>query len=723
MTNIVKPNEDSLNFEVTSVDPKTAQLARNVESFFDSSLILIGEDGRLTYYNTRAINLFEIGSNFDTEDVSIWDLINYFADRGDFGEGDRKAFIEVAAKIITPENKAEAQFAKHYLTMPSGNILRVLLYRNTDNTVALSAQDVSEQRRNENMLKIALDIGLAGYLIFDTHQKVCRLESRYLSNLLTSDEKYSLETSGPSFLFHPDDLLRSQEMWGIVRKTGETESETLRLITKNAGVRWFNFVLMLESEATNSNRIVAFFSDVTDSLRQQESLSQAKSLAEETLASKDNFLARMSHEVRTPMNAVIGMTDALIHHHANPEITPQLELIMKSATSILKLLDETLTHSRLNTDSFSLDPAPASPAEVVRDVCALWEQQALKNNGIIRCIVKDQVPETIVFDKFRYEQCVNNLLSNAVKFTQNGKIDVILTVVHKEAQTPYLVLAVRDTGIGMTTEQQNRIFEAYAQADQSIFGRFGGTGLGMNITKQIVERMGGTISVRSEIGSGTMFALSIPIVDVSENIRGNIQDKSPAIEKPFHAKIIAPAYIETSAVENRQQTPITVLETQNTSTNLIENMLTNAKPKPTAYSALKVLVVDDNPTNHLVIKSLLGSMVAEVVVANNGAEALEVLDGQDIDIVLMDIHMPVMDGIECTLAIRSSDKSWKDVTIIALTADPQYQQKKLCKNIGMDEALAKPVRLNDLIEAIDNVLPQKTDTIEQGAIPSELAVP
>ena len=129
-----------------------------------------------------------------------------------------------------------------------------------------------------------------------------------------------------------------------------------------------------------------------------------------------------------------------------------------------------------------------------------------------------------------------------------------------------------------------------------------------------------------------------------------------------------------------------------------------AQPEPTSYSKLKILVADDNSTNHMVVMSLIDSLVAEVHLASDGQQAIDILKTTDIDIVLMDIHMPVMDGIEATLSIRSSEEIWSDVSIIALTADPQYQQKRLCKNIGMDEALAKPVKLSDILEAFDNVL-------------------
>jgi signal transduction histidine kinase/AmiR/NasT family two-component response regulator len=512
-------------------------------------------------------------------------------------------------------------------------------------------------------------------------------------------------------------------MWETVRDTGEKEEGTLRIVTKNHGVRWLKFVLIPESEAPNANRIIAFFNDVTDVLRQQENLRKAKRLAEESLSSKENFLARMSHEIRTPMNAVIGMSDALIHHNPDPTVTPQLELIQKSAGNILRLLDETLTHSRLDNDGFSLDPNMSSPAEVVGDVCALWEQQALKNNSTIRCVIKETVPDEVYFDKFRYEQCANNLLSNAVKFTHGGMIDVMLTCVEKDGGGPHLVLAVKDTGIGMTKEQQSRIFDAYKQADETISSRFGGTGLGMNITKQIIERMGGTISVRSQIGSGSMFAMSVPIT--SESLESEEAFQDAVIQSQGQVDDKQTVQIATEI----EQPPIDIIESKQeksiepegitSSTNLIDHMLTDAKPEVTAYSELRILVVDDNPTNHLVLKSLLGSIVSEIMIANNGTEALDILDTIPVDIVLMDIHMPIMDGIECTLAIRGSDKPWRDVTIIALTADPQYQQKKLCKNIGMDEALGKPVRLTEILEAIDTV---RSDNDSPPKVESNLAM-
>lgn len=722
------------------------EVLRDMQRFFDAAIILVAPNDTITFFDNRTLDLFELPNSIVGKKIPFTDMVRYLAERGAFGPGDTEQFVALTMQTIS--NTKETPF-QSYLTMPSGNILRVNSRRAEDGSTILTAIDVSEQRRKEDVLEMALNIGLAGYFRYNLINGTFSLESRYLKTFLTPDEMQSVQTHGLIGHIHPEDKEEANLLWVKSIKSGERQSGTSRILTQNKGVRWLRYVIVPETNESRTTCLTCFFNDISESVEQQKNLSKAKQLAEKSLQSKEDFLARMSHEVRTPMNAVIGISDALIHHHADDAINPKLELIQSSANSILKLLDETLTHSRLDSDTFALAPAPDSPENVVKTVCALWEQQALKNGNQIRCIVKDGVPDIMLFDKYRYEQCINNLLSNAVKFTKNGRIDVIMTTVTTGKQPPRLVLAVRDTGIGMTPEQQSKIFEAYTQADESISSRFGGTGLGMNITKKITESMDGSLSVRSEIGKGTLFALSVPIVKPAENtasaqtpvidtqiipetkvltedtapvmsaavdnprpIKAE-KKSSPALENPTFLDpqpphvLTPPAQTQPSEVvpPPAQVSEISINET---STGLIDQMLGDARPV-SAYSHLKILVVDDNSTNHLVIRSLLGSIVSEIHLASNGFEALDTLDNAHIDIVLMDIHMPIMDGIECTLAIRSSKKSWKDVLIIALTADPQYQQKKLCKNIGMDEALGKPVRLNDLLSAIDAVI-KKAET-------------
>jgi signal transduction histidine kinase/CheY-like chemotaxis protein len=559
------------------------------------------------------------------------------------------------------------------LTTPSGR--HVLLRQKYDNTqLLITVEDVSESDRNIHTINTALRSGEAGLWYFDCKAKTVEIYGDYLDHQLTKRQMERVREEGLLSVVHPDDLETASSLWEQALHDGKALVHTCRILKGNGESIW----LRSNAKPLNSSNgkllgFICFFNDITAELHTNDTLRQAKETAEKALKAKNDFLARLSHQIRTPMNAVIGISDALIHHHADDKINSKLELIQTSAEKIVRIVDGTLDHTKLDADLLILDSKPNNPADLIISVCRLWEHQARRNGIELSYHISPSVPNEITFDSFRYEQCLNNLLSNAVKFTPNGKVKVVLTTVEKLGQPTRLVLAVQDNGIGMTLDQQNQIFDAFTQADKSISRRFGGTGLGMNITKQIIELMGGAITVRSEIGKGTIFALTLP----------------------------------TQPIEKKK-------EKEESTSNLVTLMLEEAKPEPTDYSALKILVADDNVTNHVVIRSLLETLVGEMYFAHDGQEAIDILETTDIDLVLMDIHMPTMDGIEATLSIRGSDTHYTDVFIIALTADPQYQQKRLCKNIGMDDALAKPVKLTSILRAIDNVL-----EIEQPETPDE----
>jgi len=273
-------------------------------------------------------------------------------------------------------------------------------------------------------------------------------------------------------------------------------------------------------------------------------------------------------------------------HNGDPKIQPKLELIQTSAEKIIRIVDESLEHTKLAEAKIQLDPHDASPRAAVESVCALWEQKAVENDIDLICRIGPDIPETMIFDSHRFEQCLNNLLSNAVKFSPSGKVQVVLTTLEKNGNRS-LVTVVKDNGIGMTDKQLASLFEAYTQADGTISGRFGGTGLGMNITKQLIELMDGKITARSELGSGTVIALTLPI------------EIESAAKEPS----------KNSAHED-----------------LIDQMLEEATPAQSEYSHLKVLVVDDNATNHMVVTSLLDTLVKEIGIAENGIEAIGAID-------------------------------------------------------------------------------------------------
>ena len=631
-------------------------------------IILFCDETGLEFYNTQASKHFEISPDVYELGVPYSELLNYMAKRGDFGVRDPEVFANnILSDLNSQKSTDNPEIKKIRLTMPSGRRLHVSQKLDENGKLLLTSKDISSEEHKSQILDTALESSSSGFCYYNCETKELALHGDYLEKHLSNRQMQRAKKEGVFAIIHPDDAANAKKVWVNGLKYGQGWTHTCRVKTGNGSSIWLRW--NAKPQLSETGKVISFtifFRDITHELETNDALRKAKEAAEKSLKIKNDFLARLSHEVRTPMNGVIGIADALIHHHADEAINPKLELIQSSADKILRIVDETLNHTKLNAEKLTLEPSAASPAKSVENVVRLWEQKALKNNISLSYIIDASVPDTLNFDHFRYEQCINNILSNAIKFTPNGTINVILTTVEKPGHSANLILAVKDDGIGMTVEQQKQIFEAYTQADKSIARRFGGTGLGMTITKEIIELMGGSINLRSESGKGTVFALSLPI------------DSAMA------------------------QTPL------ENSGALVSQILEDAEPEPSKYADLNVLVVDDNATNHMVITSLLETLVSTIHIASNGIEAIETLKSKPVDIVLMDIHMPVMDGIEATLAIRGSSEKWSDVLIIALTADPQYQQIRLCRNIGMDDALPKPVKLVELLRAFDNVLSIET---------------
>lgn len=659
MTEGIIKEELPQSIETPQYFDETNPLFARVMGMTNLAVAIFDQNLNLKFYNEMALQYFEVeDADFD-KNQSFTDIAKTFSSSQ---TTDNLGPLQVQGFIENSSDDTDNTTNEVKLTTRKG--LRLHIKRKTlDGLNIITAQDITENYIRNQTLSIALETGQAGYFNYNIKTKKYKIHSDYLRKQLTEKQMKKADEEGFLSIIHPGDKNGAIEAWNNAKSTGVATEKVCRIMTgkgRNIWMRWH-----FKPQYSRKGKLVGyncFFKDISKALEIRDALRQSKEDAERALKIKNDFLARLAHEIKTPMNGVIGIADALIHHNSDPVINPKLELIQSSADKILRIVDETLNHTKLHADKLTLDSNPASPVKSVEDVMNLWEQKALQNNINLTSVVSPDVPDEIIFDKFRYEQCINNLISNAVKFTPNGSIKVILTTTQKENEKPQLIFAVQDNGIGMTDDQQSQIFEAYTQADKSISGRFGGTGLGMTITKEIIELMGGSIYVRSKLGNGSIFVLSLPYTE----------DEKESFEEDCNE--------------------------------LVDQILEEAKPEDTNYSRLKVLVVDDNSTNHVVVTSLIESLVAEVHLASNGQEAIDVLKTKDIDVVLMDIHMPVMDGIEATLSIRASTEPWSEVLIIALTADPEYQQKRLCKNIGMDDALAKPVKLSDILQSFDNVM-------------------
>jgi len=603
-------------------------------------------------------------------------VLAHLAQHGYFGEVDPKEVVRKLTSLSEAQlNSAPLSSEEVNLITPSGRHIHVKQILTEDGRLFLIGDDVTQDHLASHALKLALDSSESGYGIYDLETYNLTIHGDVLRNRFNTDNLGKMDWDSAVRLIHPDDLDKYAKAWKNGTKTQQPWEITYRSIDDEGRSVWFKTHFTPQpSKDGKLTKVICFFTDVTNTIRIQTELRKVTQRTQDALKAKNDFISRLSHEMRTPMNAVIGISDALIHHNDDPTINPKLELIQTSADKIIRILDETLQHAKLSEHKLELNPRLASPRKCVETLCQLWQEKAINSNITLSYQIDSTIPEQINFDDFRFEQCLNNLLSNAIKFTSGGEIKVIQTLVAKNGQS-HLITAVKDNGIGMTAAQQANIFEAFTQADKSISGRFGGTGLGMNITKNIIELMGGRVSLKSAPGQGSVFILSLPIESPEQKTKP--QDKKS--------------------------------ETRS----LVDTILEENAPEPSQYDGLKVLVVDDNPTNHLVIKSLLETLVGKIVTANNGLQAIQALETQPFDLVFMDIHMPIMDGIEATLAIRGREEAWANIPIVALTADPQYQQKRLCRNIGMNGALGKPVKLTDLLAEIDNA--SKINYTETGA--------
>lgn len=631
--------------------------------------LVVGSDLQIKFYDKRLADILELDTTADYTGENLLSIVQLLAKRGDFGPGDPAVFVElVRTQFHKPiENGGDEHRFMDFLT-PSGRRVQFSQDVEQDGLYMLICRDITKNYVEKHALKVALQSSDSGYISFNVETQKFETNSDVSKQQQCGGLAHKLLNNRLENIVHPADYKKLKSVWTAAHKAKKSWEGTFRTKNNRTGTIWIKVQATPQiSESGVVTGYIFFYSEVTSQFRIQDELRKAIEKSEKSLSAKNAFLGRLSHEIRTPMNAVVGIADALIHHDGNPKILPKLQLIQSSAEKIIRIVDESLEHTKLAESKILLDPKPASPKEAVEAVCALWEQKAVENGIDLQCIIDGSVPDTIIFDSHRYEQCLNNLISNAVKFSPAGRIQVVLTTLKKQDQNN-LVVVVKDTGIGMNPAQLSSLFEAYTQADQTISGRFGGTGLGMNITKQLIELMDGQITAKSELGAGTVIALTLPI---QKDRREDDRRKE-------------------------------------SSGSLVEDMLEGAAPPASEYSAMKVLVVDDNTTNHMVVSSLLGTLVKHIDVAENGVEAIQALEKAEAehdqyDVVLMDIHMPVMDGIEATLAIRSSQQTYTDIPIIALTADPQYQQRRLCKNIGMDDALAKPVKLTELLGALDRV--------------------
>ncbi|MBF0163464.1 MAG: response regulator [Magnetococcales bacterium] len=398
--------------------------------------------------------------------------------------------------------------------------------------------------------------------------------------------------------------------------------------------------------------ILAMLRDVTERKQTELALSRAQADADKANQAKSDFLAAMSHEIRTPMNIIIGMGDVLMETTLTPQQRYYLSMLRNAGSNLLMLINDILDLSKVEANMLRIHEEPVQLRELAREVVEMSRVLANTKGLTLEARIDPALPEWIVADALRLRQCFYNLLSNAVKFTDEGW--VVLDIGLNSENDGEMLVVVSDSGIGIQSEQLEAIFESFTQSDSGISRRYGGTGLGLSLTRRLLERMGGRIWVKSLMEKGSQFHFVIPLVAATTPLQGVECGSAPS-------------------------------------------------PPEASEPPLKILLVEDVEENCELIRIYLEETPHLLQVVGNGAEAVERVKHEPFDIVLMDIEMPVMNGLTATARIRAWEAKHLNrppIIILALSAHSMEGEARQCREAGCDDHLGKPISKKNLLAAL-----------------------
>lgn len=523
----------------------------------------------------------------------------------------------------------------------------------------LTIEDITEYRMMQENLTKSCDFYLTLFENFPTLVWRTRIDQvcDYFNNSWLEFTGYTqtekLDCNWQAFV-HPDDYEARRATIRQAFAEREAFNVEYRLRRQDGEYRWVIDIGRPFYRWDNAfSGYIATTYDITERKQTEQKMEEAKEAAEAANRAKSQFLANMSHEIRTPLNGILGMIELTMRSDITSEQRDNMLTAQECAYSLLNIINDVLDISKMEAGTIRIKQVPFDIKNIIQKVIKLHAPAIDEKHLGFSCHVPDNLPAQIQGDPYRLEQVLNNLISNAVKFTDAGKITFSLSQQVVNEQQTAITFSVTDTGIGIATEDMPCLFKKFSQVDGSFTRKYGGTGLGLAISKQLVECMGGTIGVQSCKGQGSTFYFVLPF-------RVGDMETLPI------------AHYETAPGE---QTPVTVL------------------------------LVEDERVNQMIIKRMLHEYGYQCVLANNGREAIDALAAQQIDLILMDIQMPEMDGVQTTAQIRRKERqTHAHIPIIAVTAHALEGDKEKFLAAGMDDYISKPLRMDELIYTVQQNL-------------------